>query len=225
MNEMERRVVAYHEAGHAIVAHFTPDADPVRKVTIVPRGRALGVMMQMPEEDRSNHSRTYLLGRLAIALGGRASEMIVFDEITTGAESDLKQATNLARRMVGTWGMSEEIGPVYLGTGEEHIFLGREITQEKAFSDATAQRLDKAVREIIEQSLTDAISIIRTHRTGLEALVAALFEKETLDASEVIALLGPPIRSQAGNVITPAEAEQVTEAAESGATQPATSAD
>ncbi len=222
MNEMERRVVAYHEAGHALVAHFTPDADPVRKVTIVPRGRALGVMMQMPEEDRSNHSRTYLLGRLAIALGGRAAEMIVFDEITTGAESDLKQATNLARRMVGTWGMSEEIGPVYLGTGEEHIFLGREITQDKAYSDATSQRLDKAVREIIEQSLADATAIVRNHRPGLEALVAALFEKETLDSSEVIALLGPPAKSQSDHVITPAEAEIAKEAAEAEANQPAT---
>ena len=207
MNLQERRVVAYHEAGHALVAHFTPDSDPVRKVTIVPRGRALGVVIQMPEEDRHNYSRTYLMGRLAIALGGRASEMVVFDEITNGAESDLKYATGLARRMVGIWGMSSDVGPVYLGTGEEHVFLGREIVQEKAFSDATATRLDKAVREMIEASLQSALSIINDNRVLLETLVAALLEKETLDATEVIALLGEPARSLANNVITEKEAE------------------
>ncbi|CAN5522688.1 ATP-dependent zinc metalloprotease FtsH [soil metagenome] len=211
MGVQERRVVAYHEAGHAIVAHLTPDADPVRKVTIVPRGRALGVMIQMPEEDQYNLSRTYLRGRISIALGGRASEMVVFDEITTGAESDLKQATSMARRMVGTWGMSDEIGPIYLGTGEEHVFLGREITQEKSFSDATAQRLDKAIREIIETQLDEALSLIRANRPGLERLVAALLEKETLDTSEVIEILGPPIRSESGTVISEAEAEALME--------------
>jgi cell division protease FtsH len=211
MGIQERRVVAYHEAGHAIVAHLTPDADPVRKVTIVPRGRALGVMIQMPEEDQYNLSRTYLRGRISIALGGRASEMVVFDEITTGAESDLKQATSMARRMVGTWGMSDEIGPIYLGTGEEHVFLGREITQEKSFSDATAQRLDKAIREIIETQLDEALTLIRANRAGLEKLVAALLEKETLDTSEVIEILGPPIRSDSGTVISEAEAEALME--------------
>jgi cell division protease FtsH len=211
MGVQERRVVAYHEAGHAIVAHLTPDADPVRKVTIVPRGRALGVMIQMPEEDQYNLSRTYLRGRISIALGGRASEMVVFDEITTGAESDLKQATSMARRMVGTWGMSDEIGPIYLGTGEEHVFLGREITQEKSFSDATAQRLDKAIRDIIETQLDEALSLIRANRAGLEKLVAALLEKETLDTSEVIEILGPPIRSESGTVISEAEAEALME--------------
>jgi cell division protease FtsH len=192
MNPKEREVVAYHEAGHALVAHFTPGADPLRKVTVVPRGRALGVTMQMPEEDRHNYSRTYLLGRLAMLLGGRAAEMVVFDEITTGAENDLKEASSLARRMVGLWGMSEDVGPVYLGTGEEHVFLGREITQEKAFSDATAQRLDIAVREIVEQALTKALSMNRTYRQKLDALVVALMEKETLDAAQVTSILGPP---------------------------------
>jgi cell division protease FtsH len=118
--------------------------------------------------------------------------MVVFDEITTGAENDLKEASSLARRMVGLWGMSEDVGPVYLGTGEEHVFLGREITQEKAFSDATAQRLDIAVREIVEQALTKAISMNRTYRQKLDALVSALMEKETLDAAEVTGILGPP---------------------------------
>jgi cell division protease FtsH len=191
MSKKEREVVAFHEAGHAIVAHLTPGADPLRKVSIVPRGRALGVSIQTSEEDRYNVSKTYLEGRLATALGGRAAEIITFDEVTTGAENDLKQATAMARRMVGLWGMSEEVGPVYLGTGEEHVFLGREITQERAFSDATATRLDQAVRDIIEASLDRALTLIQQNRDKLNALVVALLEKETLDATEVTDVFGP----------------------------------
>jgi cell division protease FtsH len=187
----EREVVAYHEAGHALAAHYTPGSDPLRKVSIVPRGSAGGVTIQMPEEDRGLYSRTYLLGRLVGMLGGRAAEVVVFDEITTGAENDLKQATSLAKRMVGLWGMSPEIGPIYLGTGEEHVFLGREITQDKSFSDATAQRVDAAVREIVENALREAIELNRRHRDRLEALVAALLEKETLDGPAVREIFGP----------------------------------
>ena len=190
-NLMEREVVAYHEGGHALVAHLTPGADPLRKVTIVPRGRALGVAIQTPEDDRYNVSRTYLLGRLAVALGGRAAEIVKYDEVTTGAENDLKQATGLARRMVGLWGMSDAVGPVYLGTGEEHVFLGREIVQDKAYSDATAQRLDGAVRQIIEDSLEEALRVVRSNTDKLEALVSVLLEKETLDAVQVTEILGP----------------------------------
>ncbi len=190
-NPREREVVAFHEAGHALVAHFTPGADPLRKVTIVPRGRALGVAIQSPDEDRYNVSKTYLFGRLDVALGGRASEMIVYDEITTGAENDLKQATSLAKRMVGMWGMSDEVGPVYLGTGEEHVFLGREIVQDKAYSDNTAERLDGAVRSIVEDALQRALAMVKERRGQLHLLVDALLEKETLDAVEVQRLLGP----------------------------------
>ena len=191
MNPKEREVVAYHEAGHALVAHFTPGSDPLRKVSIVPRGRALGVTVQMPEEDRHNYSRTFLHGRLAMLLGGRAAEMVVYDEVTTGAENDLKEASGLARRMVGLWGMSNELGPVYLGTGEEHVFLGREIMQDKAYSDATANRLDSAVREMVEEALDRAVEVTTAHRDKLDALVAALLEHETLDGKEVIELFGP----------------------------------
>ncbi len=192
-NEKERQVVAYHEAGHALVAHFTAGSDPLRKVSVVPRGRALGVTVQMPEEDRHNYSRTYLLGRLAGMLGGRAAEMVVYGEITTGAENDLKQATSLARRMVGLWGMSEAVGPIYLGTGEEHVFLGREITQDKSFSDATSERLDAAVRGMVENALRQALDLVQLHREDLELLVKRLLERETLDAPEVIEIFGPPV--------------------------------
>jgi cell division protease FtsH len=192
MNAKEREVVAYHEAGHALVAHFTPGADPVRKVSIVPRGRALGVTVQTPEEDRHNYSRSYLQGRLAMLLGGRAAEMVVYDEVTTGAENDLREATNLSRRMVGLWGMSQDVGPVYLGTGQEHVFLGREIVQDKGHSDATAQRVDSAVRQMVETSLQQAVDMTQKYRPQLDALVAALLERETLDAADVKAVFGPP---------------------------------
>ena len=191
VNPRDREIVAYHEAGHALVAHFIPGADPLRKVTIVPRGRALGVAIQTPEEDRYNVSKGYLLGRLDVALAGRASEMTVYNEITTGAENDLKQATSLARRMVGMWGMSDDVGPVFLGLGEEHVFLGREISQDKSFSDATSQRVDTAVRGIVEEALQRALIIVNEHRKDLDNLVDALLEKETLDAVEVTEILGP----------------------------------
>jgi cell division protease FtsH len=191
MTKREREVVAYHEGGHALVAHYTPGTDPLRKVSIVPRGRALGVAVQTPEEDRYNVSKGYLEGRLATLLGGRAAEIVVFNEVTTGAESDLKQATSLARRMVGLWGMSEEVGPVYLGTGEEHVFLGREIVQDKAYSDATATRLDQAVRDIVEHSRDQAVHMVKEHRDKLDALVEALLESETLDLVQITDILGP----------------------------------
>lgn len=186
----EREVVAYHEAGHALAAHFTPGSDPLRKVSIVPRGGAGGVTIQMPEEDRGLYSRTYLLGRLIGMLGGRAAEIVVFEEITTGAENDLKQATSLAKKMVGVWGMSPEVGPIYLGSGEESVFLGREITQDKSVSDSTAQRVDAAIHELVSNALKQAVALNREYRDRLEALVAALLEKETLDGREVVEIFG-----------------------------------
>lgn len=189
----EREVVAYHEAGHALAAHFTPGSDPLRKVSIVPRGSAGGVTIQMPEEDRGLYSRTYLLGRLVGMLGGRAAEVVAFGEITTGAENDLKQATGLAKRMVGLWGMSDAVGPIYLGTGEEHVFLGREITQDKSYSDSTAQKVDAAVREIVENAQREAIRLNQEYRHKLDELVVALLEQETMDGPAVRAIFGPPI--------------------------------
>ena len=205
----EREVVAYHEAGHALAAHFTPGSDPLRKVSIVPRGMSGGVTIQMPEEDRGLYSRTYLLGRLVGMLGGRAAEVVAFGEITTGAENDLKQATGLAKRMVGLWGMSDAVGPIYLGTGEEHVFLGREITQDKSYSDSTAQKIDAAVREIVENAQRQAIKVNQEHRELLDALVKALLEKETLDGPEVRAIFGPPIgvEDHEVGIVVPSEAE------------------
>jgi cell division protease FtsH len=192
MNEHDRRVVAYHEAGHAIAAHFSPGADPLRKVSIVPRGRALGVTIQTPSEDRYNYSRHYLLARLNVMMGGRAAEMLVFDEITTGAQNDLKESSELARRMVGLWGMSDEIGPVFLGTGEQHVFLGRELTQEREMSDQTLDRADAAVRRIVTNALNGAIELLSERRKQLDALADLLMTEETVDEDQITALLGVP---------------------------------
>ncbi|MDW8060681.1 MAG: ATP-dependent zinc metalloprotease FtsH [Thermomicrobium sp.] len=185
MSEEERRLVAYHEAGHAVVAYFTPGSDPLRKISIVPRGRALGVTVQAPEEDRFNYTRNQLLGRLAVLLGGRAAEQLVFNEVTTGAQNDLKEATQLARRMVGLWGMSEELGPVYLGLGEQHVFLGREIVQDHSIGSSTLDRADEAVRRLLEEAMERAERVLREHRAELDRLAELLIVEETIGPEKI----------------------------------------
>ena len=189
VNEEERRLMAYHEGGHALVARLTAGTDPVSKITIIPHGRALGVTEQFSEEDRRNYSRSYLAGRLAVLLGGRASEELVFGDPTTGAESDLKQAAGLARRMVGLWGMSEELGAIWYGVGESHPFLGREIGSPREYAEATAAELDAAVRRIVEQAHLQARLLLEGHRECLDALASELLLHETVDARQLDALL------------------------------------
>ncbi len=188
-SEEERRLVAYHESGHALVARLTPGTDPVNKITIIPHGRALGVTEQFSEEDRHNYPRDYLLGRLAVLMGGRTAEELVFAQPTTGAESDLKQATDLARRMVGLWGMSEELGPIWYGAGERHPFLGRELAEPREYAEATAAQLDGAVRSLIDKAHLQAQGILKRHRSLLDALAGELLVHETLDAEQLEALL------------------------------------
>lgn len=190
MSEEERRLVAYHEAGHAVVAYFTPGSDPLRKISIVPRGRALGVTVQAPEEDRFNYTRNQLLGRLAVLLGGRAAEQLVFNEVTTGAQNDLKEATQLARRMVGLWGMSEELGPVYLGLGEQHVFLGREIVQDHSIGTTTLDRADQAVRRLLDEAMERAERILGEHRAELDRLAELLIAEETVGPEKIREVLG-----------------------------------
>ncbi|MHB1134853.1 MAG: ATP-dependent zinc metalloprotease FtsH [Chloroflexota bacterium] len=189
MSEEERRVVAYHESGHALVARLTPGTDPVNKVTIIPHGRALGVTEQLPDEDRHNYTKDFLLGRLAVMMGGRASEDLVFNQPTTGAENDIKQATSLARRMVGSWGMSSEVGPVSYGVGETHPFLGRELAQPKEHAEATAAQLDQAVRQILEEAYGRARDILQQYRRALDGLAEELIARETVNASQIEAVL------------------------------------
>jgi cell division protease FtsH len=200
-NVDERRLVAYHEGGHAIVARLTPGADPVHKITIVPHGQALGVTEQRPEDDRRNYPRDYLLGRLAVMLGGRAAEDVVFGQPTTGAESDLKAATSLARRMVGLWGMAEDVGPVSYGVGETQPFLGRELSAPREYADATAARIDQAVVAIIASARDRATTIIQTARVALDALADELVAHEMVDSQRLDEIL-----VQAGFTPAPAAA-------------------
>jgi len=193
MNEEERRLVAYHESGHALVASFTPDAEPVHKVTIIPHGRALGVTQQLPIDDRHNYPREYLLGRLSVMLGGRAAEEVVFHEMTTGAENDLKGASDLARRMVGIWGMSDELGAVYFGLGEEHPFLGRVMTQDRPYGDQTASAIDVAVQRLVGSAHEKAKDLLVEHRQQLENMAQALLHRESLNATEVKEILAETV--------------------------------
>lgn len=190
ISEEEKRLVAYHEAGHALVARLLPDTDPVQKISIIPRGRALGATEQVPEEDRHNIRRGYLLSRIAVMLGGRAAEKLIFQEVSTGAGDDLKRATQLARRMVCQWGMSEKLGAVTFRQGEEHVFLGREIAEPRDFSEHTARLIDEEIQHIMSSMEQRADHVLAQHRDMLEALAEALLEQETLEAADVDRLLG-----------------------------------
>ncbi|MGB5261010.1 MAG: ATP-dependent zinc metalloprotease FtsH [Gammaproteobacteria bacterium] len=189
LNEEEKKRVAYHESGHALLACLLPNTDPLAKVTIIPRGRALGATEQMPEEERYTLSESYLRDRIAIMLGGRLAERIVFGELSSGAEDDLKQATTLARRMISQWGMSEKLGPVAFRRGEEHIFLGREMAQQRDFSEHTAQLIDDEVRKLVGELEASAYEILSGHRELLDTLAAALLEQEILEAPQIQSLV------------------------------------
>jgi cell division protease FtsH len=190
MNEDERRTVAYHEAGHAVVAMLLPEADPVHKVTIVPHGMALGVTEQLPEDDRHNYPRDYLTSRLGVMMGGRSAEEVALNQTTTGAENDFKEATRLARRMVTEWGMSERLGAVAYRAGEEHPFLGREMSGPRDYSNETAAMIDTEVRNLVEAAHAEARKLIQEHRSRLEALVQALLQEETVGRERLIEIMG-----------------------------------
>ena len=189
ISEHDKLVTAYHEAGHTLVAKKMKHADPVHKVTIIPRGRALGLMQQLPVEDRNNLSRLDALDRLAILYGGRIAEAVIFNDITTGAGSDLEQATALARRMVCEWGMSDKLGPQTFGKKEEAIFLGREIAQHQEYSENTAVEIDKEVSKITLEQYARAENVINENGDALKAIAEALIEYETLDGNEVQVLI------------------------------------
>jgi cell division protease FtsH len=191
----ERRVVAYHESGHAVTAWLNPAADPVHKVTIVPHGQALGLTEQIPGEERHNLSHSYLIARLAVMLGGRTAEEIAFGEVTTGAENDLVEATRLARRMITRWGMGK-LGLVAFKIDEEHPFLGYEISQGRDYSEATAARIDEEVRALLEETHQAVRRCLIGARDGLDRLVSALLAEETVGADELLQILGPRPQSQ-----------------------------
>jgi cell division protease FtsH len=189
MSERERTNTAYHEAGHTLVARLIPGTDPIHKVTIIPRGRALGLTQQLPIDERHTYPKEYLVGTLTVLLGGRAAEELQFQHFTTGAGNDLERATELARKMVCNWGMSDELGPVTFGKREEHIFLGREFAQSKDFSEETARLIDSAIKNLIQTAYNDAKGLLTSHRGQLQALAQALLEKETLDTAGIDRIL------------------------------------
>ncbi|HEV8540646.1 MAG TPA: ATP-dependent zinc metalloprotease FtsH [Nitrospiraceae bacterium] len=185
LSDDEKRVTAYHEAGHALMAKLLPGADPVHKVTIIPRGRAMGMTMQLPLDDRHNYSKEFLYNTLAILLGGRVAEELVLNHITTGAGNDIERATDLARKMVCEWGMSEKLGPLTFGKKEEEIFLGREIATRRDFSEQVAIEIDHEVKRLVMENYERATRMLTEHMGTLRALAEALLEKEVLDSPEI----------------------------------------
>jgi cell division protease FtsH len=190
ISDRERRMTAIHEAGHALLHYFLKNADPLHKVTIIPHGRALGMALSLPEEDSYSRAKGWIEDRIVICYGGWGAEKLFYNETTTGTKQDIQQATEMARHMVCEWGMAEELGPVAYGQEDEPIFLGKEIARHKDYSEDTALRIDKAVKDILGRALNTAGEIIESRRAGLEKLADALLSRETLVDDEVREILG-----------------------------------
>ncbi|MBY0249058.1 MAG: cell division protein FtsH [Nitrospira sp. ST-bin4] len=189
LTDEEKRITAYHEAGHALMAKLLPGTDPVHKVTIIPRGRALGLTMQLPTDDRHNYSKEFLYNTLAILMGGRVAEELVFQHVTTGAGNDLERATDLARKMVCEWGMSEKLGPLTFGQKEDAVFLGRDFSAKRDVSDQVALEIDLEIKRFVTENYERAKRVLTEQMTSLKALAEALLEKEVLDAREIDQIL------------------------------------
>lgn len=189
LSDEEKRITAYHEGGHALAARLLPGSDPVHKVTIIPRGRALGLTMQLPEEDRHGYSRNYLRNNLVVLLGGRVAEEIVFDDITTGASNDIERVTRMARKMVCEWGMSDAIGTLSIGETGEEVFIGREWVQNKNYSEETARLVDAEVKRIVEEAHARCVKLLQDNRAALDRIAQALLERETISGEELDLLM------------------------------------
>jgi cell division protease FtsH len=225
MPEEERRNTAYHESGHTIVARMLPKTDPVHKVTVIPRGRALGVTMQLPEQDRYSQDRERLLSMIAVLFGGRIAEELFMNQMTTGASNDFERATEIARRMVTQWGMSDELGPMVYGENEGEVFLGRSITTHKNVSEATLQKVDAEIRRIIDQQYHVARKILEENRDKVEVMAKALLEYETLDADQIGDIMsGKPPRPPKPSGSQTAAKPPASDAGAEGATAPAAGA-
>ncbi len=226
MPEEERRNTAYHESGHAVVAKLLPRTDPVHKVTIIPRGRALGVTMQLPVQDRYSYDRELLLNNIAVLFGGRIAEEVFMNQMTTGASNDFKRATEMARRMVTEWGMSDALGPMVYGENEGEVFLGRSVTNHQSVSEATMQQVDQEIRRIIDQQYALARKLIEDNRDKVEVMTKTLLEWETIDADQIDDIMAgraprppkpipppvPPAASSGGTPEVAATAKPVEEA-------------
>jgi len=200
LTDEEKTVTAFHEGGHALVAAFLPGHDPLHKVTIIPRGRALGVTMQLPTEDKYTYTRKHVTNQLAILMGGRVAEELTQSDITTGAGNDIERATAMARRMVCEWGMSE-LGPLSYGDGDEPVFLGRDFAQRANYSDETAQKIDAEIRRLVREGHEKAKGILTDHRAVLDRIAAELLERESLDGAEIYRI----IEEMTGQKLRPAE--------------------
>ncbi|MCF8720720.1 ATP-dependent zinc metalloprotease FtsH [Nitrospina gracilis] len=217
ITEKEKKTTAYHEAGHALVAYLLPGTDPLHKVTIIPRGRALGVTMQLPEDEKHTYPKEYLIHRLAIMMGGRVAEEVCLGEITTGAGNDIEVATETARKMVCEWGMSEKMGPLTYGTKEEQVFLGKDFSAQKNFSDETAKLIDLEVKALVMGGYNRAMELLTEHRDALERLAVALLERETLDLEEIKAIIeNRPLDSDSDSGTAEPAAELKAEDAKKG---------
>ena len=223
MSEDEKRNTAYHESGHALVARLMPKSDPVHKVTIIPRGRALGLTMQLPAEDHYSYDKQYLLSRIAILFGGRIAEEVFMHQMTTGASNDFERATQMARDMVVRYGMSDVMGPMVYGENSNEVFLGRSVTQSKHISESTMEKVDAEVRRIIDEQYAIARKLIETHQEEMHKMAHALLEWETIDAEQIDDIMNgkdprPPkqlskVRRKNEEAAQPAEGEQTAQAA------------
>ena len=223
MNEEEKRNTAYHESGHAVVAKLVPKSDPVHKVTIIPRGRALGVTMQLPEEDRYAYDRVYLMSRVAVLFGGRIAEELFMNQMTTGASNDFERATQMVRDMVTRYGMSDALGPMVYGENEGEVFLGRSVTTHKNVSEATMQKVDAEIRRIIDEQYALARGLLEANRDKVEAMTAALLEWETIDADQIDDIMAgrPPRPPKAPQPVATSKPDSNAPGAAPNATAPA----
>jgi cell division protease FtsH len=190
ISDEEKEITAYHEAGHALVAKLIPNTDPIHKVTIIPRGRALGLTQQLPMDEKHTYPKEYLLNNIAILMGGRAAEEIVLNIQTTGAGNDIERASDLARKMICDYGMNEGLGPLTFGKSEEQIFLGREISQHRDYSELTAQKIDAEVKNVVMNAYEKTSTLIKDNVDTLHKIAKALLEKETLDSKAINEIMG-----------------------------------
>ncbi len=218
LTEKEKETTAYHEAGHAIVAKMMPNSDPVHKLTIIPRGMALGLMQQLPEADKHTYSKKYWLDQLAVFFGGRVAEELVFDDMNTGASNDIQRATDIARRMVCEWGMSDRLGPVHYSAKDEHVFLGRDMGKPREHSESTQMSIDEEVKAILDAAYQRARKILTENLDALKRVATAVLERETLDAEEIDLLLaGKPLPPRVlAQSATPSEPSKETKPKEQG---------
>ncbi len=225
VSEKEKRITAYHEAGHAIVAHLLPDADPVHKVTIIPRGRAGGYTLMLPEEERNYMTKSYLLSQVRVALGGRVAEQLIFNEISSGASGDLQQITNIVRQMITRWGMSDVLGPIVFGEHQEQVFLGRNLGHERNYGEGVAEKIDAEMHRIVEEAYSDVVKLLTDNMEFLHNMAEALLEEETIDSEQVDNLykyksIHKPVSEESVETIPSLEGIVVKEMPQSPWTQP-----